>query len=678
MSEEESPEDPTFKTFQFGGPDTEPITVPGEDANIGDAINAFSGLKEAQRTARLPENEPFVSALEEAFREEKDLLQRAVALSMLGEVAQVFSAALGRAEGEGNREAFEQSAIFKEEDGKFTPQVDLGEKMEEWQEEPPSFFQDTAEDFIAGEDRWEEWAQWAATHVMYWAAEDLNEEIREEGRNPDNIEDEEWDRRFSEQMKVEEYFTDAVQILASHFAGVGAESMNEAVANQELSFVEIERLFGLHDDEDDTPAPRPETPEMTRIPFQGNDGKIGAIPAGPFVIGSAKALLKARGNPAETSNNHWGANSTGDPVYVDTLGDPYEGKAIYTVQGLDASRADMDAGLGWAILKEIGPDAVWTHLLLLAHASDPGRRGERSIMRIPRDRLGRALGLHKSKSYSARERYERAKKNIQALGSINVKFQNLRRHGKDIEFRGATTGSSLWNLDLVIHGQLDAFEGTGRVNWHLEATEGNWADKFLHDNESPQWTWLPVEWFDRIDRRRSEYARRLAPYLLFLFRAQANEGHHVRLSAETMLKICGEDLNRNREASQRTGLKNRLLDALDTLEAVYGIGVNDEEVNVKYIPWNDWKGRVAHFTPPEVIRGNLFRSEKPKPRPLPDPGGDWTAAQIRRLRDRLDMTQAELGEILDVSRHMVSLLENGHRNPSRRIRKTLDKLKDRC
>lgn len=427
--------------------------------------------------------------------------------------------------------------------------------------------------------------------------------------------------------------------------------------------------------EEDTPTPRPETQEMARNPFQGNSGKIGAIPAGPFVLGSAEALLKARGTPAETSNRHWGANSTGDPVYVDTLGDPYDGKAIYTVQGVEASRADMDAGLGWTILKEIGPDAVWTHLLLLAHASDPGRRGERSVMRIPRERIGRALGLHKSKSYSARERYERAKKNIQALGSIDVKFQNLQRHGQNLEFRGATTGSSLWNLDLVVQGQLDAFEGTGRVNWHLEATEGNWAEKFLHDNDSPQWTWLPVEWFDRIDRRRSEYARRLAPYLLFLFRAQADEGHRVRLSAETMLRICGVDLSRERKSSQRTGLKNRLLDALNTLEVVYGIGVNDEEVDVKYIPWNDWKGRVAHFSPPDVIRGNLFRSEKPKPRPLPDPGGDWTAAQIRRLRDQLDMTQAELGEDLEVSRHMVSLLENGHRNPSRRIRKTLDKLK---
>jgi DNA-binding XRE family transcriptional regulator len=141
-----------------------------------------------------------------------------------------------------------------------------------------------------------------------------------------------------------------------------------------------------------------------------------------------------------------------------------------------------------------------------------------------------------------------------------------------------------------------------------------------------------------------------------------------------MLEICGVDLDTPRASSQRTGLKNRLLGALDTLSDVYGVGVHAEDVGVKYIKWEDWTNRVAYFDPPDTIRGRLFGGEAPAPKALPGPGGDWTGAQIRALRKRLGVTQKDLAALLDVRRAYVSMLENHKRNPSRRIRKTLDKI----
>lgn len=73
----------SFKTFQFGSPATEPANVHGDDADVGDAIEAFNGLKEAQRTVRLPENEEFFQALEEVLEGAGNVFHKSVAFHLL-------------------------------------------------------------------------------------------------------------------------------------------------------------------------------------------------------------------------------------------------------------------------------------------------------------------------------------------------------------------------------------------------------------------------------------------------------------------------------------------------------------------------------------------------------------------------------------------------------------------
>jgi DNA-binding XRE family transcriptional regulator len=148
-----------------------------------------------------------------------------------------------------------------------------------------------------------------------------------------------------------------------------------------------------------------------------------------------------------------------------------------------------------------------------------------------------------------------------------------------------------------------------------------------------------------------------------------------------MLKICGVDLTQKRSSSQRSRLKNQILTALIQLEDVYGIGVHDPNgVRQKYIPWSDWKGRSAHFSPPEEIDGLLLRQEDPKPN-LPDvPAENWTSSQIERLRKEIlggppEWTQGDLADKLGCTKQYVSQLERGKKNnPSREIRETLTRL----
>ena len=647
-----------------------PLRIPGK-AGPNEMRRTFWGLQQAQESVA----EWFIDLFNESLNTEPGRLTGPTASFVTARLLETYTT-LAEAELEdNNRDAFEHTRLVTIEDDTAKLDTTLADKLtERLAKSPPEWLANTLTSEILP--RWREsvdLGQWMATHIVYWARRDMLDDLGDSAAEMD-------DDAFASELEQRifngdgRYFTDALQILANELSGVVWQALQESDVWDELTLLKIEKLLGLHATED---GGRPETPEMARDPFQGNAGKIAAIPSGPFAMSATRALIRARETPAPTYNGAWGTDSSGHPVYVQALGDPYDGKAIYTVRGIgDAKPADMDAGLGWAMLKKIDPDAVWTHLLLLAHAADPGRRGERSVIRVPRHRIERALGLNRSKAHTAAEKYQKTRKTINALGSIFVRFQNVRRHGDQLRFSGGSTPSPLWNLSLETYGQVDMFDGGGRANWHLEATEGLWADKFLHKNDSPQWTWLPVEWFDKIDRRRSDWAQRLAAYLLFLFRADAKSGHRVDLTAETMLEICNVDLTRERASSQRTGLKNKLLGALETLSDVYGIGVDARDVDVKYIPWEDWKGRVAYFDPPEVIEGNLFQSKNPKTRrrKLMEPGGTWTSSQIRVLRERLGMTQEELGGKLGVGRSYICKLENQTRTPSRRIRKGLDKL----
>jgi hypothetical protein len=686
MPEDGSNEEQTFKQFQLGGPDTEPVNIPDEDAGIGEAINTFNELHEARRTARLPENEESVGALEEGLREGKEGLQRTVASSLLSEILEGLSADLeerGEITDEDELDAFRASRLFTIEDGTLRYSNEAEEKVEEWTEDaPPEPLLNTAGDIIEGL-QLDKWAEWAASHVLYWAARDLNRDIEEGDETPEQVSDEEWGRRFNELLASEErgYMEDALQILGAELADLAAEGLRDATEDGRLSLAQVEGMLGLGEPADGAPAPRPETEEMDPDPFQG-DPPMTSLLADPFSTTAIDVLREAEGEPAPTYEGEWGEDSTGHPIRVEQLGNPYEGRATFKVQAFgEPDPTAVEASMGWKMLDRMDMDTVWLHLLLLGYASATHRRGDRPVIRIPRRTVEKVFG-YRNDNYTMEERAKKIRRHVEALQSIFVQFQEVQRHGDKLHFRSdMTSGAPLWGLRMVAKGQQDLFTGETVADWHLEAREGMWAEEFLHSHGG-QWAQLPKEWFEQIDRRGSRnFAQRLAVYLLFQFRINAENDNRVTKQAQTLLEVCGEDMSEPRSSKRRSELKRCLSNALDTLERDYGIEVHAGRVHMdetKGMDFDTWKKRAAAFDPPQAMDGRLFQNAEGEAPPLPDIAGDWKPKQIRHLRTEvLDETQPELGDRLDVSKQYVSQLERGTSEPSARVRKVLDGLQAR-
>lgn len=434
------------------------------------------------------------------------------------------------------------------------------------------------------------------------------------------------------------------------------------------------------DEEDDAPAPRPETEEMDPEPFSGGAAEL---LADVFTSSTNRVLMEADGEPAPTYKGEWGKDSTGHPIRVEQLGNPYEGRATFKVQAFgEPDPAAVEASMGWKMLDRMDMDTVWLNLLLLSYASATHRRGERPTIRIGRRSVEKVFG-YRNGNYTMKERAQKIRRHVEALQSIFVQFQNVRRHGDKLHFKGDMAGGApLWNLRMVAEGEKDLFTGKTVADWHLEAREGLWATEFLH-NHADQFTTLPKEWFKQIDRRGSRnYAQRLAAYLLFQFRINAKNGARVKRRAATLLEVCGEDMGKPRDTERRSELKRCLSKALNTLDRDYGIEVNAERVlmeNTSGMNFDTWKNRTVQFAPPASIEGRIFKAEGGDAPPLPNVAGDWTPKQIRHLRTEvIGDTQEEFGEKLhDVTKQYISQLERGTSDPSTRIRKRLDALHSR-
>jgi hypothetical protein len=442
--------------------------------------------------------------------------------------------------------------------------------------------------------------------------------------------------------------------------------------------------FTVEIEETDTPAPRPETPEFDPNPFQG-EGEPAGLLSGPFSSAVARSLVETPDEAASQPGRYeeeWGADSTGHPIRVEELAGQYSGRVTLRVQAYgEPDPTAVDAEMGWAMLQEMEMEEVWLHAFLLAHASAPGRRGEREVIRIPRTQIEQLPMGFRSDNRTKWERAEKIKEHIDRLRSVFVQFQNVKRHGNKLRFRHDMNATPLWSLRMVAEGEKDLFTGEEWSEWYLEAREGMWAEEFLH-NHGEQWAPLPKEWFEQIDRRGSDWGQRLAVLLLFLFRTNRNKGGRVRLSAEKMLQACGVDLSTERDADARYNLKQRLSNALDELHYNFGMKVQDEDVNVSKIDgrsyWTNWKNQTVTIDPPEKVDRRLLSGDNSKRASLPDtPPGRWSKRQIERLLERLGWTQKQLAENLPVGKQSVSHYLNDRRTPSDDVRAALDRIKAR-
>lgn len=537
-----------------------------------------------------------------------------------------------------------------------------------WEDTPPAPCRDLVDEYLEGRSL-EDLAVTAAYPVSIQLADQAFDEV-EAPPSDGEIEN------YVQNCSGEAIFEYAVKIAVRTVAF----GVLECLEDEGLTADRIEELLDVEADGSSagTPTPKPETPDYDPDPHTGSNETAGLL-AGSFSNIMTGAMMDAGGDPAPTKQGEWGRGPGGGPVRVEKLKNPYEGRAVLKVQAhADADPAEVEAAMGWEMLERMDMDTVWLHLLLLGHASAPHRREDRSVMNIPRKRVENALGIRRNRNMTVRERAERVKKHVEALQSLSVQFQGVRRHGDKLHFEGDMTASPLWFVQMKAKGQKDLFTGEVTADWYVQAKEGVWGSEFLH-NHGGQWTPLPKEWFDQIDRRGKDWTQRLAVALLFLFRINAKRGGVVKLRAEKMLDICGTDMEGS--SRRRTERKRRLSKALDALRERYNIGVEAGRVhidNTSGISHADWKGRTATFHPPDEMSGELFRNENDGRPPLPDvKGGDWTAAQIKQLRSDLGDTQSEFAEKLGVSRQMVSRYENRHDPPSDDVRKTLDRLDSR-
>jgi DNA-binding XRE family transcriptional regulator len=438
------------------------------------------------------------------------------------------------------------------------------------------------------------------------------------------------------------------------------------------------------EEESDRPGARRDTPEFAPDPFQG-EGETAGILSGPLSSAVARSLVEtpdeADSHPGDYEQE-WGADSTGHPIRVEELGGQYSGRVTLRVQAYgEPDPTAVDAEMGWAMLQEMEMEEVWLHAFLLAHASAPGRRGEREVIRIPRTQIERLPMGFRSRNRGKWERAEKIKEHIDRLRSVFVQFQNVERHGNKLRFRHDMNATPLWSLRMVAEGEKDLFTGEEWSEWYLEAREGMWAEEFLH-NHGKQWAPLPKEWFEQIDRRGSDWGQRLAVLLLFLFRTNRKQGGRVKLSAAKMLQACGVDLSLERDSSDRYDLKQKLSSALEDLHHNYGMRVQDEDVNVSKIDgrsyWTSWKNQTVTIDPPEKIDHQLLSGGGPERNPLPDTRpGRWSKRQIEQLLERLGWTQKQLAKNLPVGKQSVSHYLNDRRTPSDEVRAALDRIQAR-
>jgi DNA-binding transcriptional regulator YiaG len=546
----------------------------------------------------------------------------------------------------------------------------------------PEQMHTAADKALSRVDDWKWLTQSAAFHAVEGIAKGVSRDLKENGVKAKELSTSDLKERVGERVLDEwiseedpDYFTRSVMWISKEVGKVALDIIDESAGG--------EVIFSVSDDllnKDDAPAPRPKTPDYDPDPFTGPN-ETALLLGGRFQNSVKDSLLEADGEPAETHMGEWGRDHEGAPVRVEKLdggGSPYEGRLTLKVQAdSNADPAEVEAAMGWEMLDDVDMDTVWLHLLLLAHASAPHRRGDRQVMTIPRERVKKVLGFHRGDGKSVEQRAEEVEQHVEALQSIYVRFQGVKRHGEKTRLTNERNATPLWNIQMVEHADL--FENSVRQDWVLKVKEGLWGEEFLHEWENPQWTPLPKEWFDQIDRRGKDWTQRLAVYLLFHFRRNVENGAVVNLNARTMLGICGADTGgRSRRKTER---KKRLSSALDALRDRYGIGVEAERVHMRHtkgMSTANWKTNSATFYPPEEMSGELFRNESDGRPPLPDVKGNWTKDQIKQLRLDLDLYQTDMAELLDVDQSYVSQLESGKATPpSDRVCKILDRLDSR-
>jgi DNA-binding transcriptional regulator YiaG len=453
--------------------------------------------------------------------------------------------------------------------------------------------------------------------------------------------------------------------------------------------------------------PLPPTPS----PFGKN--KIAPFVSAPPAWGAAKAIFAAKSG--------WEPDEEGRPKYVlDIAGDKLKGRFIYyIILPWDATEEDITIAhkeLAWKILKDMGADTAWLHMLLLSYAVDPTRREDRSKkFVIPREEIYHCLGLDKRSDLTKTEKDLRALAEIKKLQHLGLQIVHLQWAGKKtIRRKGEKQEvdiynwdrriGSLWEISLHQFGQAyKAQDKNGNIvtlwsDWQLVGSEGMWGNIFLHGDKSlRQFGYVAREMLEKVDRYRCPWGAALA--VMLTFQARFNPFGQVEATNREIISFAGgEEYPVDRR--KRYEIRLQVLNAIEEqrkwgLEPDYspwpkylqpGEDANILEEDPGRLPpgyWDDFLRCKTIFRPMKdsqaeaVVQANQQVKYLPEPaavRALPKQKKAWTGSDIKELRGKLGLTQKQLAAFLEVSPMLISHFETGRRRPNPRQRQKLTQL----
>ena len=651
----------TLDTFDLGPGASAPIAS-GSRTPIENIVEFFEEEIAARWVMQALERDEIVPRLKAALRERKSELRRQVAFNLARELFITYTMRYSKAQSEENWEPFENAQLAGE--GKSPTEETLQDAgADTWTEDPPAPLQSIAEDLLQ-QDRWDTWAERCATPALERAAWNFHQ--FHDPPQTEGAAGREWEARFRKKIEAGELL-EPVSLLSKTIANVAVYRFNKSAEGEGLSPLQIERLWGLHD-EDDAPAPR-ESPN----PFDMATG-LAKVPTGELTRGNLQGI---------SGEGEWLEDSFGRPVYSYTFqGPPWGGNAQLSVKQVietDAAWKMLRDGKGDDRPAQFHADAVTLYYLFLAYASDQApkdRPGADGAFRIKGEDVLRILNLPDNGEWD-RQRKVRHIYNLNSyLNSFQIQLNRITYQGKRKRTE-AISPAQLWDTYLRGVREEDLYGNVTNMEFGVEGREGAWADLFLHDSDT--WTpfgSLPIRVLEDMDGR-NRYSRLILFHILILFRVVKGT---VKRTGDDLLKWCRvvpDELSRQQISRRRSTIQN----ALEELKH-QGFRIDDSRLRAaKGAPLSDWQGQAVYFYPPPDIVEACPQIEAPEGQ-LPEPRSEtWTGKRVRDLRKHIGEYQSEFGKRLPnreggtgVKQPRVSTIESGDHLLTERQEKKLDEL----
>lgn len=407
--------------------------------------------------------------------------------------------------------------------------------------------------------------------------------------------------------------------------------------------------------------------------------------SGAPAFGALKAILQA---------NCWPTDENGTPrMVVKVEGEKQRAlMAYHIVLPYHPLREEVmlaQKELAYEILRAMGPDTAWLHMLLLAYCAQ-AEKGKECI--IPRAVIYQALGLDQRDDLTRQQKDERCRQALWPLQSLGLSLVHWSLKGTAMDYERRT--SYLWNITIREYGQArlemeGGKWGKRRHDWQIVVAPGGWANLCLFGEPMRAVGYMAREMFEKLDRRSAPWGAPLAMMLTFHARFARNGA--MRVTNREVIEFAGGESYPD-DRKRRYEVRQRVIDAIeeqrkwgwlpdysawpDYLRPHLDVaGSRDSGRTARRLPRGYWdaflQARTSFVLPVELQRLNRqaagIRLSQPEPKPTtlattsPSRVDAFVATDIRKLRMHAGMTQAQLAKCLGVSRSMLAMMELGRR-----------------